>query len=194
MLMKKRFIMIGALLLVIGGALLQRDRLSDFWHTRQSATADASHAFDDHSNQPAPVQRIEGKPVTMQIPSLNIDLPVANGYYNTSSKTWTLSNDKAHFATITPEPNNQAGNTFIYGHNRKQVFASLNKIKPGAEVTIKTDNNHVFTYKFVSSYETNPNDDRLFKYQGAPILTLQTCSGLWYQNRQLFRFDLVKVA
>lgn len=198
--MKKRtfklsnFVNLGAALLIIGGLVLGFNSFINYWRNRHVQTVSAAHAFDTHSDAPAPVQRIAGHPVTLQIPALNIDLAVANGYYNATSKSWTLSSDKAHYATITPEPNNQEGNTFIYGHNRRQVFASLSKIKPGDEVVLKTDNNHTFTYKFVSSYETNPNDDSLFNYRGAPILTLQTCSGLWYQNRQLFRFDLEKAA
>jgi hypothetical protein len=35
-----------------------------------------------------------------------------------------------------------------------------------------------------------PTDATLFEYKGKPILTIQTCSGVWYQNRQLFTFDL----
>ena len=137
---------------------------------------------------------LEGNPSQLEIPSLAIKLPVIKGYYNKTSKSWTLTNDKAQFATITPEPNNQSGNTFIYGHYRKGVFSNLHKIQPGALIKITSDNHHTFTYKFVESYETSPNDDTLFQYKGSPILTIQTCSGLWFQNRQLFRFDFVEAS
>jgi len=73
------------------------------------------------------------------------------------------------------------------------VFSTLNRIKPGDEAIITTDNGHRFTYKFRAAYETNPSDDSLFHYQGSPILTVQTCSGLWYQNRQLFTFNFENV-
>lgn len=191
--MKKRIIIGSSLALVILGLAVNYQRLADYWDSRRLATISPNRAFASTTGQPAPVQRIEGKPVAIAIPSLKLDLPVVNGYYNEQAKVWTLSNDKAHFATLSPQPNNQEGNTFIYGHNRKEVFAKLLKIQPGAEVIVTTENNHRFTYKFVGSYVTSPDDSRLFNYRGAPILTLQTCSGLWYQNRQLFRFDLVKV-
>lgn len=188
--LKIRFICSIALLF-IGAGLLVRDGL----HTG-FASAESKQSFQAViRSKPAQTkpELIQGKPVRLQIPSLNIDLAVADGVYNAQNKTWTLSKDKAHYALITPLANNQQGNTFIYGHNRKQVFGSLAKIKPGAEIILHTDNGHIFTYVFRTSYETSPKDDTLFKYTGSPILTVQTCSGAWYQNRQLFSFDLEKV-
>jgi LPXTG-site transpeptidase (sortase) family protein len=140
-----------------------------------------------------PAQVVSGKPVRIQIPALHIDLQVAEGRYNKQTNSWTLSNDKAHYAVNTPLANNAEGNTFIYGHNRKAVFSTLNRIKAGDEAIVTTDNGHRFTYKFRSAYETNPTDNSLFDYKGAPILTVQTCSGLWYQNRQLFTFNFENV-
>ncbi len=142
-------------------------------------------------NATADVAPLQGKPSRLLIPRLGLDLQVADGTYNAKSKTWTLSKDKAHYALITALANNQAGNTFIYGHNRREVFANLSRLQPGDMVVVHTDNGHTFTYSFRSAYDTNPNDDSLFAYHGKPILTMQTCSGIWYQNRRLFTFDLV---
>lgn len=140
-----------------------------------------------------PAEVINGKPVWIQIPSVGIDLAVAEGRFNTGSKTWTLSNDKAHYAVDTPLANNESGNTFIYGHNRKGVLRTLNRIKTGAEATITTEDGRQFIYTFSAAYETNPDDDSLFKYQGPPIMTVQTCSGLRFEHRQLFTFTFKKV-
>lgn len=134
---------------------------------------------------------IEGNPVRIHIPSLSIDLKVANGYYDSGAKTWTLSRNMAQYATMTPKANNTAGNTFIYGHDIQPVFAKLKRIKFGDQAIVYTDNGHFFTYNFTSSIVTTPYDDSLFAYNGSPILTLQTCSGIWSQNRQLFTFVLV---
>jgi sortase (surface protein transpeptidase) len=136
---------------------------------------------------------IEGKPVHLQIPSVGINLSVAEGRFNAATGKWTLSNDKAHYAVKTPLSNNARGNTFVYGHNRKEVFRALPKIQIGAEATIVTQNGRSFVYVFKGAYETTPDDNSLFEYQGAPILTLQTCSGVWNQNRQLFTFELKEV-
>ena len=145
------------------------------------------------STAPQPIV-VQGKPVRLHIPSVDIDIAVVDGVYNEQQKTWTLSNTSAHYALISPQPNNMSGNTFIYGHNRKEVFARLAKVKVGDEALLYTDNGNVFRYVFRVSVETNPYDDSLFAYKGSPIVTLQTCSGLWYQNRQLFTFDFVSVS
>lgn len=134
-----------------------------------------------------------GKPVRISIPSVKIDLSVADGVYNQKTGAWTLSTDKAHYATITPFANNIKGNTFIYGHNRRSVFAPLLQIKVGDKAYVHTNNNKLFTYVFRESNDVDPSDVSLFAYQGDPILTLQTCSGTWYQDRRLFTFDFVGV-
>ncbi len=135
-----------------------------------------------------------GNPIHIQIPSLNLDLPIAAGTYNQSTKSWTLSKDKAHFATVSSQPNDNYGNTFIYGHNRKSVFSKLSQLQKGALVVISTDNKLQFTYRYSNTEKTSPDDTSvMLAYAKQPTLSLQTCSGTWYQNRQIYRFDFVKV-
>lgn len=197
--MKKRYaLLITGFCFIIGGLALGYTPFMNYWHGRhvsQVLTVPFSTAaragLPQTTTKPAEV--VSGKPVRIEIPSLNIDLNVAEGRYNSAAQTWTLSKDKAHYAINTPLANNAEGNTFIYGHNRKAVFARLPNIKSGAIAIVTTDNGHRFTYKFRSAYETKPSDDSLFAYEGPAILTLQTCSGIWYQNRQLFTFDFISV-
>jgi len=137
---------------------------------------------------------ISGEPSHITLPSIGISVDIEPGYYNKSSQTWTLSITKAQYATITPPANNGSGNTFIYGHNRRAVFSKLLNIKPGDKAVVTTSNNHTFVYKMAGRHDTDPHDDSLIQSHGPPILTLQTCSGLWYQNRSLFVFNLVKVS
>lgn len=134
---------------------------------------------------------IEGDPTQINIPSLDMTLPIINGVYNANDKQWTLSLDKAQYAVVTPMPNNKAGNTFIYGHYRSEVFERLHDIQSGADAYVTTQNGHRFTYQLTGVRVTNPSDTSLFKYHGPPILTIQTCTGLFFQNRQLFTFKLV---
>jgi LPXTG-site transpeptidase (sortase) family protein len=137
---------------------------------------------------------IGGNPVRIQIPSLNMDLAIIPGVYNKRTQTWTLTLDKVQYATITPEPNNLSGDTFLYGHYRRNVFAYLHTIHSGAQAIVTTDNGHTFYYQLSSVRVVNPDDSAsIFDYKGAPILTVQTCTGLFFQNRQLFTFSLVKV-
>lgn len=136
---------------------------------------------------------IKGKPKRLVVPSADIDIKVAEGYFYASTNSWTLSEDKAHWANLTVIPNNNSGNTFIYGHNLPQVFSKLSEIKKGDKAYVYTKNDHVFTYEYKKKNTTSPNDLSLFEYEGDPMLTLQTCSGLWYQNRDLLWFELVEV-
>lgn len=185
---------LGAALL-IGGAvsltMIIRSRESNLVVTPAATTAVRAAPKPAAQNS----GYIGGTPVRIQIPSLNIDLAVIPGYYNAKSQTWTLTTNKVQYATITPEANNQAGNTFLYGHYRSNVFANLHRIQSGASAIITTDNGHKFTYTLSAVHVVSPSDSAsVFNYQGAPILTVQTCTGLFFQNRQLFTFDLSGVA
>jgi LPXTG-site transpeptidase (sortase) family protein len=137
---------------------------------------------------------VTGKPAHLSISSLGIDLAVVDGAYNTKNGTWTLSKDKAHYALPSQQPNNESGNTLIYGHYRKGVFSNLHKLAAGAQVVITSDNGYRFTYTFQKSETVNPADTSLFTYTGAPRLTIQTCTGAFMQNRQLFYFTLTNVS
>ena len=79
---------------------------------------------------PTPVL-VEGEPVHLSIPRLNINLDIINGVYDPTTQTWTLTDNKAEYATITTEPNNESGNTLIYGHNIDQVFYPTAGLEPG---------------------------------------------------------------
>jgi LPXTG-site transpeptidase (sortase) family protein len=137
------------------------------------------------------LERVSGSPTQISIPAANISLPVIKGYYYPSTKDWTLTLDKAQFATPSTEPNNVEGNTFIYGHARTNVFYHLNRLKAGDMVTVTTDSGYKFEYIFISTYATKPTDTSVFTYQGPPMLTLQTCSGSFWQNRQMYLFSFV---
>lgn len=144
------------------------------------------------NNQPAKTDQppLSGTPIWISVPSVAIDVKVIPGYYYPADHSWTLTPTTAQWGTMTAKANNQAGDTFIYAHDLKNLFYNLPKVTPGAEAIVTTDNGHTFTYKFASSTITSPQDTRLFSYQGSPILILQTCTGAWYQDRQLFVFNL----
>lgn len=132
---------------------------------------------------------VSGKPVGLTLKSVDVDIEVIDGTYDVKTGEWSLSDDKAHYALMTPEANNTAGNTFIYGHNKKEVFSSLKNLKVGDEAVVKTDDGKEFYYRLTSSKEVPPSDVSLFEYRGSPILTIQTCSGTWYEKRMLFTFE-----
>lgn len=139
------------------------------------------------------VKVISGVPARITIPSLNIDLPVEPGQYDTATNTWTLHDLKAYYAIYSAPANNIGGNTFLYGHNNYQTLGAIKSITPGTVATVYTVNGHIFDYSFDSYTFVQPDDLSVFSYQGKPILTVQTCTGVWNETRGMFKFNLLKV-
>lgn len=196
--MKKKLIWrlkIASLMLLAGGLLSSGQILE--WYRGNSANPTASiitpSATTPYQQTAGKTLKVSGKPNFIQLPSRGISLEVAEGSFNRWSQSWTLSDDKAHWATNTMIANNQEGLTFIYGHNTERVFGALNNIQPGDTAIVRTDTGSTFTYKFRDSKEVAPTDVSLFNYKGAPVLVLQTCSGAWSEKRHLLTFDLVEV-
>jgi LPXTG-site transpeptidase (sortase) family protein len=185
-----RFYAFIGIFFMLGGFLLSSQHFIQAWQQKNSQPVFAQPA-NQVSNTPAKAT-VSGFPSHISLPNVGISIDIDPGYYNKTSQTWTLSLTKAEYATITPLPNNGGGNTFIYGHNRWEVFYKLLKVQAGDQAIITTTNNHKFTYQMTSRRDTSPTDSSLFTYQGPPVLTLQTCSGFWYQNRSLFVFKLVQ--
>lgn len=173
------FVIIGLSVLLLNRAPSPASRLSGPAPQLRVAT---SQKLDPAS--------LQGAPTRITIPRLQLELPIEKGYYDPTSKTWNVSETAAQYATITPPLNTKGGNTFIYGHNLPAVFGRLPELSTGDMIILTTDTGHKLSYRLTSKRETNPNDDSLFYYSGPPIVTVQTCSGLFDQNRQLFTFEL----
>ena len=201
--MNLRFNLIIGSLFILAGLLLSSPYLADCYKsTIMCPVAGASAVTPSASTVTEPTatstsiqteDTFTGFPTYISIPNVNIGLGVVPGTYDKAKNDWTIGTDKAYFATVTSEPNKTAGNTFIYGHNRSNVFGNLSNIQIGDKAIIQTDSGHSFTYEFSSKRDANPNDISILHYDGQPILTLQTCSGLWDQYRRLFTFNLVEV-
>lgn len=187
---KKLPVILGAVLLILG---IIGSAPTIYYHFTNNGSVSAHGLPHNAPVKPNPkTALVTGHPIGISIPSLKINLSIIDGYYNSGNGSWTLTLDKAQFATISTEPNNVSGNTFIYGHYRPEVFAYLHLIKPGSEAIITTNNGYKFVYRFNQTYATSPQDGSVFSYEGAPMLTVQTCSGAWFQNRQMYLFDYVK--
>jgi LPXTG-site transpeptidase (sortase) family protein len=143
---------------------------------------------------PPPKPIISGKPVRLIIPSLELDLQVIDGKFDSATGAWELSeNVIVHYALPTPPVNDHSGNTLIYGHNNNYVFGYLYLLKPGDSAIVHTDNGHIFTYQFESAVDVPPEDLSIFDPSSEPRLTLQTCSGILLELRRLSQFKLVGV-
>ena len=175
---------------VVAAGLLLLAPLSYFWLHQKIAMASPPTVYvpATASLPAAEPGLVSGTPVEIKIPSLHMDLPIINGYYNSNNGQWTLTLNKAQYATPSVLPNNESGNTLIYGHYRPEVFAYLHLIKPGAEADVITNNGLTFKYTFQNSQPFDPADTSIFLYKGAPRLTIQTCSGSLFQHRQMYYF------
>lgn len=136
---------------------------------------------------------IQEKPISLIVPKLKTNLTIKEGKYDAANASWTIDNEAAFYATITPSPNNSSGNTLIYGHNSSHIFGNLNKLDTNDVIQIETTNSKAFLYKLKEVKDVSPTDLSLFKYKGKPILTIQTCAGTWYERRRLFIFSFAEV-
>ena len=191
-------------ILIIGGLIFAIPALYYRWTNAGSAAAspvtaaqvwgEANSNSGSHSNE----KLVTGFPVSISIPgpraAANIGVGIIPGYYNAKTNGWTLTETDAQFAVISAQPNNISGNTFIYGHYRPNVFAYLHLITPGTIATITTNNGYKFNYKFINTYAVTPTDTAVLSNSQNPILTLQTCSGSFFQNRQMYIFSYVNYA
>lgn len=192
MTIQKKLALFGTTLLTAGVVLAVP--LTYYWTQQRVALAQGGHVAvpTNTAAQSNPVAKT-GKPVRLKIPSLHMDLQVIDGVYNPKTGTWTLTRDKAQFALPSIQPNDISGNTLIYGHYRPEVFAYLHHIAKGAKAIVYTDSGYKFTYTFGSTEATSPTDTSIFAYEGAPRLTIQTCSGAFMQHRQMYYFSFDKV-
>ena len=139
-------------------------------------------------------QVIRDYPSRITIPSLNIDLDVLGGVYDSKTGEWSLSDDAVYFATITDLPNNHKGNTFLYGHNRDSALGRMSGIRLGDVVSIETKNGYKFSYEYTHDEIINPDKTTiLYDDSPAPRLTIMTCDGLWSEARRLMYFNFVDV-
>ena len=190
--MKARYLFhLGIFWLILGVFLAAPSLISYFKITPAMATvAVVTPDTSVIKNTDEPL--ISGKPSHITFPSYGIDKEILPGTFNATDGTWTLSDYGAQYATVTPEPNNRTGNTFIYGHNNQRVFGKLLSASVGLEAIITTENNHTFRYKLVTIADVKPEDTSMLAPHNAPILTVQTCSGLWSENRRMFVFELTE--
>lgn len=142
---------------------------------------------------PVAPQTITGHPVRVEAPSVGVDMPVVDGFYDANSNEWTLYDDKAMFATMTSKPNDNSGQTFIYGHATQRVFGKLLNMRVGEEAYVYSSNGYKFTYKLKETQVVSPKNTGILNYNGGPRLLLQTCVGTFSENRKFFILDFVKV-
>lgn len=139
-------------------------------------------------------QVISGKPIRVKIARLGINLPIIDGKYDKVKDSWVLRDDTAQYATISTLPNDNQGNTFIYGHNTTAVLEPVKGLRVGDTLTIATTNGHVFSYKYISDISVKPNKtDIITAPSKTPRVTLMTCEGIFSKTRRVMYFNFTGV-
>jgi LPXTG-site transpeptidase (sortase) family protein len=159
------------------------------------ANASSAVAAPAEIKQAAPVapQAVSGHPVRIVASSVGVDMPVVDGFYDSTTGDWTLYSDKAQFAAMTAEPNDKSGQTFIYGHATQRVFGKLLNMHVGDTVEVYTSNGYKFTYTLKETEVVTPQNTNILGYTGSPRLLLQTCVGTFSESRKFFILDFTKV-
>lgn len=135
-----------------------------------------------------------GRPVAFTVPRIGLSRTIIPGEYDYSTQNWTLTNDNAQYAVITPELSTKKGQTVIYGHNTYQVLAPMKDLLPGDEVQVTSDEGKTFIYTYVSDRFVEPNDVSVFRERpDSPRIVFMTCDGLFSQTRRLIYFDFMGV-
>lgn len=132
--------------------------------------------------RPAP-----GKPVLLSSSAINLSASVEEvGLTKKGAMAVPTNTADAGWFNLGYRPG-EVGNAVITGHLdtiwlRPAVFANINKLKIGDEITVTDQNNHAFVFKVrqISHYKVKELPlTSLFGPAPVPQLNLITCSGQW---------------
>ena len=129
--------------------------------------------------------------VRIAIPSVNIDLPIIRGAYDSQSG-WSVDKLAANYIPSS-QGIDKPGTTIIYGHDTSEVFHRIKAMEPGAEVNVATKNGK--TYRYVR----DPSDAKIIQPDDVSILNettsthkiyLLTCDGWRSDKRYILSLSL----
>lgn len=116
-------------------------------------------------------------PIFISIPSVSISLPVSPGQI--VNNVWTLYDTRVSWLSTSEPPGK--GNVILYGHNRLNVLANLEKVTVGSEINVKTKEK-TFTYIVSEKRKVTPQDLEAI-ISPKDQLTIYTCNGNFDEKR-----------
>lgn len=137
----------------------------------------------------AEISQPDVKPIHITLSRLNIDLPIAESRYDSSTREWQISNVQAHFANTTSALNAKSGATLIYAHNKAGLFGELSALQVGDMISILGSDNRTHQYSYVRDEIVLPTNGSIFSYQGPHELVLLCCNGPNDETRRLMYFN-----
>ena len=130
-------------------------------------------------------------PTRVQIANAQIDLPLTGSMEQQG--IWEVSEDGANFAINTAIPNDQSGNTVIFGHDRPHLFRNIHNLKPGDEIKVYGADK-VYVYTMDGSKIVSPSDISVMQQTKTATLTLITCDGWLSKDRYVVTAKLVQTS
>ena len=127
------------------------------------------------------------RPRRLRIPSIRLDSEVVPARLvrlggAEGAVTWEVPAHRVGHAQGTADPG-ATGNTVLLGHvsslNAGNVFAAIDRLRPGDELTVDGENGTTFTYRVTEQRRVPRDDLSVMAPAGGASLTLITCTGTW---------------
>ncbi len=127
-------------------------------------------------------------PVRISTAKAGIDAPVTIGGYENGQ--WILSSNNVLFLP-TSQMLGEGGNTILYAHKRKSLFANLKDLSINDTITIYDLNGTTYTYKIYATENIKPTEMEKIQTNKDNTLTLFTCDGWFDETRLVVKASLI---
>ncbi len=131
-------------------------------------------------NKPGNLQKSITPPNTIEIPSINLQLPIVPAIKEGSN--WETTHKGISYLASTPEPG-QKGNSVLYGHNWESLLKDLPSVRPGERIfiTLKNGDKREFEVEYTAVVE--PSESYIINSTNDTRITLYTCTGFLDSKR-----------
>jgi LPXTG-site transpeptidase (sortase) family protein len=135
-------------------------------------------SFNNSDSSLVQVEKVEkkiyAKPISLEIPSLKINLPVEESQI--VDEVWRISEKGASHLNTSASPG-EGGNVVLYAHNKKLLFGLVRQVKKDAEILVSTEDKKSWKYKVIETVIVTPDDISYVLPKSEETLTLYTCTG-----------------
>jgi hypothetical protein len=161
----------------------------DAQHRTSTQLAAAQQQITMQTDQP-----IQGRPVRLVIPHLDIDVPMVSSRDVVAEKSWSAACDLKNNATIASSPvSNQSGVTLLYGQDLNDALRDTRELKEKNAVQVHALTGHIFTYYFEGEEVVDQTDTQIFaEPKSKPGIKMMICGATAAQNR-VMSFSLQRV-
>ncbi len=131
-----------------------------------------------NTNTPSPVYT--SQPILINIPSLDIQLPIIPSQI--TNNEWQATTEGVSYLIHSPIPG-EYGNSILYGHNWPNLLGKLPQIKIGDEVIITYEDQSTRTFEIHYTTLVTPDQVEILAPSKDKRITLYTCTGFLDSHR-----------